>query len=219
MCSPSQIARSTGVDAFLQSKLALGPSCAAACAARRQAAASVRSSMAFPHGTERHYCGAGAYCHHAPGEHSFRSAREDPPVMLHLRFETWSVAFPEDWEHDIEDDILAIATPAGESVLQIGSMSKDEGAVTDDDLWEFMDDAGVESEEIQRVKLGDFEGLSARTQEEALQLRYWVMRAGDVLLLATFRSPIDRAEAEMGTVESVLQSLRLEPAAAPAKPH
>lgn len=139
--------------------------------------------------------------------------------MLHLRFETWSVAFPEDWEHDIEDDILAIATPAGESVLQIGSMSKDEGAVTDDDLWEFMDDAGVESEEIQRVKLGDFEGLSARTQEEANQLRYWVMRAGDVLLLATFRSPSERAEAEMGTVEGVLQSLRLEPAAAPAKPH
>lgn len=136
--------------------------------------------------------------------------------MLHLRFETWSVAFPEDWEHDIEDDILAIATPAGESVLQIGSMSKDEGAVTDDDLWEFMDDAGVETEEIQRVKLGDFEGLSARTQEEAVHLRYWVMRAGDVLLLATYRSPSDRAEADMGSIESVLQSLRLEPAASSA---
>lgn len=139
--------------------------------------------------------------------------------MLHLRFETWSVAFPEEWDHDIEDDVLAIATPAGGSVLQIGSMSKNEGAVTEDDLWEFMDDAGVESDEIERVKLGDFEGLSARTEEDASLLRYWVMRAGDVLLLATFRCPTDRAEADIGGVEGVLQSLRLEPQTPQGKPH
>ena len=140
--------------------------------------------------------------------------------MLHLRFETWSVAFPEDWDHEIEDDILAIATPAGESLLQIGSMSKDEGTVSEDDLWEFMDDAGVETDDIQRVKLGDFEGLAAHTQEEAILLRYWVMRAGDVLLLATFRCPADRPEADIGGVETVLQSLRRErPAPAAAKAH
>ncbi len=139
--------------------------------------------------------------------------------MLYLRFDSWSVAFPEEWDHDIEDDILAIATPAGESLLQIGSMSKDEGQVTEADLWEFMDDAGVETGDIQRVKLGDFEGLAAMTQEEAILLRYWVMRAGDVLLLATFRCPSDRSEADIGGVEGVLQSLRLEPPAAPAKPH
>jgi hypothetical protein len=139
--------------------------------------------------------------------------------MLHLRFESWSVVFPEDWVHEIEDDILAIATPAGGSLLQIGSMSKDEGAVSEDDLWEFMDDAGVESEEIARVRLGDFEGLSARTEDDANLLRYWVVRAGDVLLLATFRCPPDRAEAEIGSVEGVLQSLRLEPGARPGKPH
>jgi hypothetical protein len=140
--------------------------------------------------------------------------------MLHLRFETWSVAFPEDWDHDIEDDILAIATPSGQSLLQIGSMSKDEGRVTDDDLWEFMDDAGVESGEIERVKLGDFEGLAAAAEEDAVLLRYWVMRAGEVLLLATFRCPTERADADIGVVEGVLRSLRLEPAAPPvAKPH
>lgn len=139
--------------------------------------------------------------------------------MLHLRFETWSVAFPEDWVHDIEDDILALATPAGESVLQIGSMSKDEGAVTEDDLWEFMDDAGVETAEIQRVKLGDFEGLAAHTQEETILLRYWVVRAGEVLLLATFRCPSELAGADIVSVEGVLQTLRVEPPAPAGKPH
>jgi len=138
--------------------------------------------------------------------------------MLQLRFETWSVAFPDDWDHDIEDDILALATPAGESLLQIGSMSKDEGPVTEDDLWEFMDDAGVETGDVQRVKLGDFEGLAAMTEEESILLRYWVVRAGEVLLLATFRCPNDRAGADIGRVEGVLQTLRLEPPAA-AKPH
>ena len=140
--------------------------------------------------------------------------------MLQLRFETWSVTFPEDWHHDIEDDILAIATPASESVLQIGSMSKDDGQVTDDDLWEFMDDAGVETVDIQRVKLGDFEGLAAATEEETDLLRYWVMRAGDVLLLATYRCPSTQAEVEIGGIETVLQSLRREAQGqASGKPH
>jgi hypothetical protein len=126
--------------------------------------------------------------------------------MIELRFETWSVTFPEDWEHDIEDDILALATPAGESVLQIGSMSKDEGAVTDDD---------VETGDVKRVKLGDFDGLAASTNEESVLLRYWVMRAGDVLLLATFRCPDQRPDADLAEVEHVLQSLRRETAPPP----
>jgi hypothetical protein len=140
--------------------------------------------------------------------------------MLQLHFETWSVTFPEDWSHDIEDDILAIETPANESVLQIGSMSKDDGHVTDDDLWEFMDDAGVETDDIRRVKLGDFEGLAAATEDDAQLLRYWVVRAGDVLLLATYRCPSTQADVEIGGIEGVLQTLRLaDSQQAPAKPH
>jgi hypothetical protein len=145
-------------------------------------------------------------------------AEEERAAMLQLRFENWSVAFPEEWDHDIEDDILAIATPAGDGLLQIGSMSKDEGDVTDDDLWEFMDDAGVETGEIRRVKLGDFEGLAATSREESVVLRYWVMRAGDVLLLATFRAPEEHPDDDMPGVESVLQSLRVESEGA-VRPH
>jgi len=139
--------------------------------------------------------------------------------MIELRFETWSVTFPEDWDHDVEDDILALATPAGESLLQIGSMSKDEGAVTDDDLWAFMDDAGVETADVTRVRLGDFDGLAASTREDAVLLRYWVMRAGDVLLLATFRCPEERPDADRADVESVLQSLRRETEPPPQVTH
>jgi hypothetical protein len=136
--------------------------------------------------------------------------------MLHLRFETWSVAFPEEWEHGIEDDILAIAMPRGESVLQIGSMSKDDGAVTDDDLWDFMDDIGAEDGEIERVALGDFEGLTAtRLDDEGFQ-RYWIMRGGETLLLASLRASGAGPEADLEGAEDVLRSLRLEPPRATA---
>ncbi|MGH7004599.1 MAG: hypothetical protein ACREIP_11680 [Alphaproteobacteria bacterium] len=136
--------------------------------------------------------------------------------MLNLRFETWSVTFPEEWSHDIEDDILAIATPASDSVLQIGSMSKDEGAVDESDLWEFMEDAGVETSDIARVRLGEFEGLAATTEDDGVMLRYWVLRARDVLLLATFRCPAERPDADIAAVETVLKSLRREEAPAAA---
>lgn len=136
--------------------------------------------------------------------------------MLHLRFENWSVAFPEEWDHDIEDDILTIATSAPDSMLQIGSMSKDEGPVSDEDLWEFMDDAGVETSDIARIAVGDFEGLAATTEDEGITLRYWVLRAGEALLLATFRCPSERPDADIAAVEGVLKGLKLELEPAPA---
>jgi hypothetical protein len=130
--------------------------------------------------------------------------------MLNLRFETWSVTFPEEWDHGIEDDVLAIATPAGGSVLQIGSMSKEDGAVTDQDLWEFMNDAGVDTAEIQRTRKGDFEGLSAEAESDTGMIRYWILRAGGTLLLATFQTPLDKPDADLDGVNGVLDSLRLE---------
>jgi hypothetical protein len=101
-------------------------------------------------------------------------------------------------------------------------MSKDEGTVTDDDLWEFIDDAGVDSEEIQRTKVGDFEGLAATAEDEDSLLRYWILRAGEVLLLVTLRNPLERPDGNIAEVGNVLESLRLEDEAAPtppARPH
>jgi len=134
--------------------------------------------------------------------------------MIHLRFESWSVAFPEEWSHDIEDDILTLATAVDDSLLQIGSMSKEAGPVAENDLWEFMDDAGVDTGDITRVRLGDFEGLAAATEEEGATLRYWVLRAGEALLLATFRCPAERPDAEIDAVVTVLKSLKHEAMAA-----
>ena len=138
--------------------------------------------------------------------------------MIHLRFENWSVEFPEEWSHDIEDDILTIATAEDDSLLQIGSMSKEEGPIDESDLWEFMDDAGVDSADIARVHLGDFDGLAATTEEDGASLRYWVLRAGDALLLATFRCPAQRPDGEIDAVVTVLKSLKHE-AMAPATAH
>ena len=140
--------------------------------------------------------------------------------MLHLRFENWSVTFPEEWNHEITDDILAIATPTEGGTLQIGSMSKDEGPVSEEDLWEFLEDAGVDASDIGRVTLGDFAGLAAASEDDGILLRYWVLRAGDVLLLSTFRCPAEQGDSDIAAVETVLKSLKHEAEAEPqSKPH
>lgn len=135
---------------------------------------------------------------------------ETSAAMLRLRFENWSVEFPQEWDHEIEGDILSIAPGEDGCVLQISSMSKEADLVGDEDLWEFMEEAGVETSDIARVELGDFTGLVALAQEDAAAMRYWVLRAGQDLILATYRTPANQAEADIAAVEGVLKSLKLE---------
>ena len=136
--------------------------------------------------------------------------------MIVLRFETWSIEFPEEWGHEIENDILALAPPDDAGVLQVSSMSKESGPVGDTDLWETMNDAGVDGDDIERAALGAFEGLTAAAQEDGMAVRYWILRNGNTLLLATFRETeggATNAEA-VAAAQGVLKSLKAETEAA-----
>lgn len=130
--------------------------------------------------------------------------------MIVLRFETWSIEFPEEWGHEIENDILSLLPPDEAGVLQVSSMSKESGPVGEADLWDTMNDAGIDSDDIGRIALGAFEGLTALANENDIAVRYWILRNGHTLLLATFR------EADAGTAnadsfaaaEGLLKSLK-----------
>jgi hypothetical protein len=132
--------------------------------------------------------------------------------MIVLRFESWSIEFPEEWGHEIENDILSLVPPDEAGVLQVSSMSKESGPVGDTDLWDTMNDAGVDGADIERTVMGAFEGLAASANEDEIAVRYWILRNGNTLLLATFReAEIGSANAASFTAaEGVLKSLKAE---------
>jgi hypothetical protein len=132
--------------------------------------------------------------------------------MIVLRFETWSIEFPEEWGHEIENDILALVPPDEAGVLQVSSMSKESGPVGDADLWETMNDAGVDGDDIERTVLGAFEGLAATANEDEIAVRYWILRNGNTLLLATFRE-VETGSATAASfveAEGILKTLKSE---------
>lgn len=132
--------------------------------------------------------------------------------MIVLRFEAWSIEFPEEWSHEIENDILSLLPPDEAGVLQVSSMSKESGPVGDADLWETMNDAGVDGDEIERIVLGAFDGLTAAAQEDDIAVRYWILRNGNTLLLATFREVEGGSTnaQSIAAAEGVLKSLKAE---------
>ena len=135
--------------------------------------------------------------------------------MIVLRFESWSIEFPEEWGHEIENDILALVPPDEAGVLQVSSMSKESGPVGDADLWDTMNDAGMDGDDIARIALNAFEGLAATANEDNIAVRYWILRNGSTLLLATFReAEVGSANADsFAAAEGVLKSLKAETAA------
>jgi hypothetical protein len=134
--------------------------------------------------------------------------------MLHLRFENWSVEFPEDWSHEVTDAMLVVKEPGGAGVLEIGSMSTGSGTdATDEDVFETLEQFGADMENARRLKIGGFDGLSADAEDEdGDAMRYWVLRAGELVLLAVYKTTADRAAAARPAVEAILASLRHEAA-------
>jgi hypothetical protein len=133
-------------------------------------------------------------------------------AMLHLRFDKWSIEFPEDWPHDVTDGMLVVNEPGGAGILEIGAMSTEGGGdATDADVFDTLGQFGADMENARRLKIGGFDGLSADAEDEdGDAMRYWVLRAGDLVLLAVYKTAADRADDSRAAVEAILASLKHE---------
>lgn len=132
--------------------------------------------------------------------------------MLHLRFEGWSIEFPEEWEHEIDNHILALSEPGADGRIEIAALSAARGGdATDEELFATLEEFGADMAAADRLVLGAFDGLTADAlDEDGDAMRYWVLRAGDLMLLATHRTAADRAAAARPAVERILASLKRE---------
>ena len=94
-----------------------------------------------------------------------------------LETEWWSLALPPEWWADTEEESILIGDRDGVGTIEISTLHKETG--------EF-DSAGVaqiarmesESDGWEAVRLGDFSGVSATSEEEDTALREWFVACG-----------------------------------------
>jgi hypothetical protein len=122
----------------------------------------------------------------------------------------WSITPPKGWERESEDTLDTFFDPDGVGALQISSMTKSSGDVTDADLVESIDDMKLADVPRAKATHGAFTGYALKKDfDDGQSGQYWFLRAGPVLLFATYFCPKQDVGREQGLVRKALESLRL----------
>ena len=131
-------------------------------------------------------------------------------VAAHKNARSWSIAVPPGWEHEAEDTLDTFFDPDGVGALQISSITKSSADVTDADLVESIEDTKLADAPRAAAAFGPFTGYVLRRQHDDGQAgQYWFLRAGPLLLFATYFCDKRDAGRETRAVTKALASLRL----------
>lgn len=96
--------------------------------------------------------------------------------------------------------------------FQISSARKEGSPITDADLGEFATNRIPEGVRLVEVAYGSFSGFTACVQKDEVVWREWWLRAGRLMVYATYNVTADRVETaakERTDVENMLAALRL----------
>jgi hypothetical protein len=119
---------------------------------------------------------------------------------------TWTMARPEGWSVQEDDETVLFTDRASGAVIQINAYAKD-GAVTDADLEDFAAEhleAGAEPEAVDHDVYAGF-GIAYEVDEHAWT--EWFLRHHDQMLHVTYRCPLEHQEAAAPVVGDMLATL------------
>ncbi len=126
--------------------------------------------------------------------------------MKKFSSEYWSIALPDNWEAQHDEDCETLHSPEGPGVLQISALLRDE--VVDDAFLRYLAadhlDAGAQTGE---VECGDFKGFELSYGAEEEFWREWYLRSGRLTLFVTYHCGLDDEGQEDDVLDSILDRL------------
>ncbi len=126
---------------------------------------------------------------------------------------SWSIDVPKGWELETEDTLDTFFDPDGVGALQVSSLTKSGGDVTDAELIESIEDMKLADRPRAPAAFGPFTGYALeKVHDDGQAGRYWFLRAGPLLLFVTYFCDKQDAGKEARIVAKALGSLRVVPA-------
>jgi len=122
----------------------------------------------------------------------------------------WSVDVPTRWYARADKECATFQRTPSLGTFQISSARKD-SPITDSDLGEFANDRIPEGAQLVNVMYGDFSGFTACFQKDNLMWREWWLRAGKLMIYATYNVAAHSAQEavnEQADVEKILARLK-----------
>lgn len=127
--------------------------------------------------------------------------------MPFLETELWTLEIPDDWEASYEDDVVSIVDPDDIGSLEISSLNKSEGEISDDELKAFASELIDAGNIPELVEIAELEGLYFSFEEDELCWREWYLSKGSLLIIVSYNVELENAGLDDVVVDQILDTL------------
>jgi len=123
----------------------------------------------------------------------------------------WSLQVPPGWHAHRDEECATFQGTPSIGAFQISAAQKEVSPITNADLEEFALHRIPDGVQLVRVAYGEFLGFTASFQKDDLMWKEWWLRAGRLMVYATYNvvvSSLDAAIKEQADVENMLATLK-----------
>ncbi len=131
--------------------------------------------------------------------------------MRAVETQWWTLALPEEWEAEQDEDAVVIADRDDVGEIVITTLQKAEGEVDERELAAMTEALAGEHGQGQAVDVGPARGYRFQFTEDGEALREWYLYCGDLLILVTYSCDLDNAGLDDSAVDEILATLAIRP--------
>ncbi len=126
-----------------------------------------------------------------------------------LETDHWCLLLPPEWWAAYEDDVVRIADNDEVGEIEITTLCKDSGEVSQQELLVMAEGESPEVKQWQKAQLGVFVGIVGEFGEDDAWIREWYIAAGPVLLYITYMCDLENKGMDDSSVDELLNTLVL----------
>ncbi len=129
--------------------------------------------------------------------------------MRIIETDDWCCDLPDEWQAEQSDDSVLIVDDDEVSSIEITTLKKEAGDISDDDLKQFADEplsAGIPAES---VAIGSLQGMLFNFEDEEGVWREWYLASGSVMLYITHGCRPEHRGMDDAAVNEILSTIEL----------
>jgi hypothetical protein len=124
-----------------------------------------------------------------------------------LETEWWSLALPQEWWAETEEESILIGDRDGVGCIEISTLLKEEGEFDADTLRGIAESEAEHPLEWRAATLGGFSGVGASDLQDGAAIREWYVACGPTLLFITYSCDREHRGLDDAAVDEMLDTL------------
>ena len=127
--------------------------------------------------------------------------------MQILETDWWTIELPPEWEAEQDDEVVVIEDEDGVSCIEISSLVREDGVVSDADLAGFSLDLREEGHVSRQVSIGAWRGELFVHDDAEHHWREWFLRQGGHFVYIAYHCLLEHKHMDDAAVDEILATL------------